>query len=125
MIQPVVWIVLLSGVAASHLQKSRRTASIMKLLIGGRQAVTEHLTARQSDCQQKPAGIAVAKRRITENSMISGLKRAFGPARAGQNPWARDFEYPGASWLAIFCIGLDDKGDVRVGPVDRLDGAFR
>jgi hypothetical protein len=49
MIQPVVWIVLLSGVAASHLQKSLRTASIMTSLIGGLQAETELLTVRQSD----------------------------------------------------------------------------
>src|ERR1700728_707781 len=124
MIQPAVWIVLLSGVAASHLQKSPRVASIMTSLIGGRQAETELLAIRQSYRQQEPTRIAVAKRRITENSVIPGLEGAFGPTRAGQNPRARDFEYPRASRLALLGVGLDDKGDVGVGPVDRLDRAF-
>ena len=51
MIQPAVWIVWLTGVAASHLQKSLRTASIMTSLIGGRQTETQLLAVRQRDFQ--------------------------------------------------------------------------
>src|SRR5579862_9377568 len=124
MTQPAVWIVWLSGVAASHLQKSLSTTSIMRSLIGRRQAEAELLTVRQSDFQQKSAGIAIAQRRVPEHGVIPGLQRALGPTRASQHPRARDFEDPRARRLTILGIGLDDKGDVRVGPVHRLDGAL-
>jgi hypothetical protein len=43
-------------------------------LFGGRQAETQFLTVRQSDFQQKPAGIAVAKRCITKGRVVAGLE---------------------------------------------------
>src|ERR1700678_3446151 len=109
MTQPAVWIVWLNAVAASHLAKSPTMAPVMTSLVGGLQAETEHLTVRQSDFQQKSAGIAVAKRSIKENGVIAGLERPFGPTRPGQNPRARDFENPGARRFAILGVGLDDK----------------
>src|ERR1700739_2121389 len=125
MIQPAVWMVWLSGVAASHPENSLIVASIMTSLIGRRrQAVTQLLTVRQRDFEQESAGIAVAKRRIAKHRMITGLERAFGPARARQNARTRPFEHPRTGLAAILGIRFDDKGDVRVGPVDGLDGAF-
>src|SRR5579859_1049989 len=128
MIQPVVWIVWLSVVAASHLLRSLATANIISLfgaLFGGCQAVAELMTVRQRHAQQEPAERSVAQRRITENGVISRLQRALGPARAGQDTRARDLEYPRASRRAVLGIGLDNEGDVGVGPVDRLDGTFQ
>src|ERR1700739_3945326 len=125
MIQPAVWMVWLSGVAASQPENSLMVASIMTSLIGRRrQAVTQLLTVRQRDFEQEPAGIAVAKRRIAEHRMISWLERAFCPARASQNARTRHFEDPRTGLLAILGVRYDDKGDVRVGPVNGLDGAF-
>src|SRR6266436_7331115 len=122
--QLVVWMLWLSGVAASHLDNSLSATSIIASLFGGRQAVSQLLTARQRDFQQKPTGVAVAERRIAENRVISGLERALGPARACQNPRARDFEDPCTCGFGILGVCLDDEGDVRVGPIDGLDGAF-
>src|ERR1700722_3795887 len=115
----------LSGVAASHLENSLSAASIIASLIGRRrQAVAQFLTARQRDFYQEPAGGAVAKRRIIEDGVISGLQRALGPARARQNPGTRHFENPWTGSLAILGVRLDHEGDVRIGPVDGLDRAF-
>src|SRR5260370_39542482 len=121
-----------SGVAASHLLNSLKPAPITASLFGRGQAIAQLLTARQRDFEQEPARIAVAKRRIAENRVISGLEGALGPARAGQNPRARDFKDP-STWRITCRIGilvdilgvrLDDEGDVRVDPIDGLDGAF-
>src|ERR1700736_4225834 len=99
MIQLVVWMVWLTSVAASHLENSLKPTSIITSLFSGRQAVGQFLTARQRDLLQEPAGSAVAKRRIAEHRVTSGLQRALGPARARQNPRARDFEPPCAGGL--------------------------
>src|SRR5438132_1490664 len=124
-IRPVVWIAWLSGVAASHLVNSLKAKSIITSLLFGRgQGVTQLLAARQRHSEQEPARIAVAKRRIAESRVIPGLQRALGPARTCQDPRARDFEGPCACSLAILGVGLDDESDMRVGPVDGLDGAF-
>src|SRR6266436_2693472 len=117
----MVW---LSGVAASHLDNSLSATSIIASLFGGRQAVGQLLTARQRDFQQEPTGVAVAERGIAENRVITGLERTLGPARACQNPRTRNFEDPCTCWFTILDVFLDDEGDVRVGPVDGLDGAF-
>src|SRR5437899_8946920 len=92
MIQPAARMVWLSGVAASQLQNSLKPAPIIAsllllllLLFGRHQGVTQFLTARQRDFQQEPASIAVAKRRIAEHSVIAGLQRALGPARASKD----------------------------------------
>src|ERR1700733_4436250 len=124
-IQPAVWMVWLSGVAASQPENSLTVASIMTSLIGRRgQAVHQFLTVRQRDFEQESARIAVAKRRIAEHRVISGLKRAFCPARARQNSRTRHFEDPRSRRLASLDVRFDDKSDVGVGPVDGLDGAF-
>src|SRR5690349_17827558 len=118
----MVW---LSVVAASHLLRSLRTAAlVMRLLVGRRQTETELLAVRQGDAHQEAAGTAVAQRRIVESRMIAGLERLLGPAGTGENAGARDFEHPSLRGGAVLGIGLDDKGDVRIGPVHRLDGAF-
>src|ERR1700733_1767637 len=118
----MVW---LSEVAASQPENSPMTASIMMSLIGRRrQAVAQLLTARQRDLEQESAGIAIAKRGVTKHRMIAGLQRAFGPARARENARTRHFEHPRSRLVATLAVGFDDKGDVRVGPVDGLDGAF-
>src|SRR6266436_9865334 len=122
--QLVVWMLWLSGVAASHLDNSLSATSIIASLFGGRQAVSQLLTARQRDFQQKPTGVAVAERRIAENRVITGLERTLGPARACQNPRTRNFEDPCTCWFTILGVFLDNECDVRVGPVDGLDGAF-
>src|SRR5258708_35532379 len=124
MIQPVVWMVWLSQVPASHVQNALKAASIITSLFGWGQGVGQLLTVRQSDLLQEPAGTAVAQRRITENRVISGLKGALGPARARQHAGARDLENPGSRRLAVLGVLLDHEADVRVGPVDGLDGAF-
>src|ERR1700724_2480587 len=113
-IQPASWIVWLSDVAASHLQNSLKPTSVITLLFGGHQGVTQLLTIRQSDFYQEPAGIAVAKRSIAENRVISGLERALGPTRACQNSGAGDLEDPCARWRSVLGVGLDDKGNVRI-----------
>src|SRR6266446_7369600 len=123
-IQLLVWMVWLSGVAASHLDNSLSATSIIASLFGGRQAVGQLLTARQRDFQQEPTGVAVAERGIAENRVITGLERTLGPARACQNPRTRNFEDPCTCWFTILDVFLDDEGDVRVGPIDGLDGAF-
>src|SRR5438477_2555288 len=88
----VVWMVWLSEVSASHLANSpkvaSKAASIIVSLLAGHQRITQLLTARQRDFLQEPAAIAVAKRRVAEDRVIPGLQRAFGPARARQNPRA-------------------------------------
>src|SRR5271156_1169887 len=114
MIQPAVWMAWLTSVAASHLESPFKPASIITSLFGGRQAVGQFLTARQRDFQQKPAGITVAKRRIAEHRVISGLQRALGPAGSCQNPGAGDFEHPGSRLLAALGVLLDDEGNMRV-----------
>src|ERR1700741_387918 len=119
MTQPAVWMVWLSGVAASQPENSLIVASIMTSLIGRRrQAVSQLLTVRQGDLEQESARIAVAKRRIAEHRLLAGLQRAFGPARARQNARTRHFEDPGGRPLAILGVRFDDKSDVRIGPVD-------
>src|SRR6185312_4252009 len=99
-------------------------ASTMGSLIGRLQAETELLAARQRDAHQKTARTAVAQRCIVENRMIAGLERTLGPAGAGQDAGARDFEHQCLRRLAVFGVSLDDKSDVRIGPVHRLHGAF-
>src|SRR5437660_1811617 len=101
MIHPVVWIVWLSEVAASHLVNSLKPASIIALLFAGHQGVTQLLAARQRDFLQEPAGIAVAKRRIAKSRVIPRLERALGPARTCQDPRARDVEGPLACGLVV------------------------
>src|SRR6476660_6881003 len=123
-IQLVVWMVWFSGVAASHLDNSLSATSIIVSLFGGDQAVSQLLAARQRDFQQEPTGVAVAERGIAENRVITGLERTIRPARACQNPRTRNFENPCTCWFTILDVFLDDEGDVRVGPVDGLDGAF-
>src|SRR5450432_3285904 len=81
----------MSPPATCKIRSSRRQSS---LLFCGHQGVTQLLTTRQSDFYQEPARIAVAKRSIAENRVISGLERALGPARACQNSGARDLEDP-------------------------------
>jgi len=49
MTQPAVWIAWLNGVAASHWQKSRMTASDTASLIGRSETETKLLTVRQGD----------------------------------------------------------------------------
>src|SRR5260370_42179832 len=112
--QLVVWLVWLSGVAASHLDNSLSATSIIASLFGGHQAVSQLLTARQRDFQQEPTGAAVAERGITETRVITGLERTLGPARACQNPRARNFEDPCTRWSTILDVFLDHEGDVRV-----------
>src|SRR5580693_10564846 len=124
MIQVVVWIMWLSGVAASHLENALKPTSSMSSLFVGGQAVCQILTVRQRDLLQESAGIAVAKRQIAENRMISRLQRALGPARARQDSRARDFEHPCARGLTVLGVFLDDESDMGVGPVDLLDRAF-
>src|ERR1035438_2396116 len=124
MIQPMVWMVWLSSVAASHLENSLKPRSIITSLFSGRQAVGQLLTVWQRDFLQEPAGTAVAKRCIAEHRVIAGLQRALGPARACQHPRARDLEHPGTGGLAALGVFLDDEADVGVGPIDGLDRAF-
>src|SRR3984957_9511453 len=141
--QPAVWMEWLSWVVASQRENSLSTASTLMSLIGGRrQAVAQLLAVRQRDLEQEAAGITVAKRCIVEHRMISGLQRAFCPARAGHDERNGHFEDP-CSWLVaslgvrslgirslgIRSLGIRslgvrslsvrfyDKGDVRVGPV--------
>src|SRR5450631_1419617 len=111
----------MSPPATCKIRSSRRQSS---LLFCGHQGVTQLLTTRQSGFYQEPARIAVAKRSIAENRVISGLERALGPARACQNSGARDLEDPCARWRAVLGVGLDDAGNVRIGPIDGLDGGF-
>src|ERR1700688_2428197 len=99
-IQVVVWIVWRSDVAASHFENALKPTSIITSLFVWGQAVRQILTARQCDFLQEPAGIAVAKRQIAENRVISRLQRALGPARARQDPRARDFQHPCTRGLA-------------------------
>src|SRR5258708_3274302 len=108
----------------STVQISLKPASGIKLWVGGHQGVTQLLTAGQSDFYQETARIAVAKRSIAENRVISGLERALGPARACQNSGARDLEDPRARRRGVLGVGLDDEGNVRIGPIDGLDGGF-
>src|SRR5260370_13693683 len=111
MIHSVVWMVWLTWVAASHLENSLKPTSIITSLFGGRQAVSQLLAARQRDFLQEPAGTAVTKRGIAKNRVISGLKRALGPARACQHPGARDFEHPCFCRLGILGVLFDyDSG---------------
>src|ERR1700722_6888922 len=56
--------------------------------------------------------------------MIARLQRALGPARAGQNAGARNFKREGLRGLTVLGVRLDHEGDVRIGPIHRLDGAF-
>src|SRR5580700_11264435 len=107
MIQVVVWIVWLSDVAANHLENALKPTSVIRSLFVGGQAVRQILTARQRDFLQEPAGIAVPKRQIAEHRVISRLQRALGPARAGQDPWARDFQHPCSRGLAALGVFLD------------------
>src|SRR5450631_444222 len=111
----------MSPPATCKIRSSRRQSS---LLFCGHQGVTQLLTTRQSDFYQEPARIAVAKRSIAENRVISGLERALGPARACQHSRARDLEDPCTRRRGVLGVGLDDEGNVRIGPVDGLDGAF-
>src|SRR6266576_5572541 len=124
-IHPTVWIVWLSDVAASHFENSLSAASMAgSLTVGRSQVVAQLLTVRQRHSLQEAARLAVTKRRVVERGVVPGLQRALGPAGARQNSGARHFEHPGAGLRAILGVGLDDKGDVRVGPIDLLDGAF-
>src|SRR6516165_11905740 len=125
MIQPTVWMVWLSEVAASHFDNSLSAACMSGLLlVRRRQAVGQFLTAWQRHFSQKSAGPAVAKRRILEECVIADLQRTLVPARARQNPRGRHFEHPGFGRLAVLGVGLDHERDVGVGPVDLLDGGF-
>src|SRR4029077_10161262 len=99
-------------------------ASTIMSLIGRRQAETELLAARQRDAHQKTARTAVAQRCIVKHRMIAGLQRTLGPAGAGQNARARHFKRQGLRGLTVFGVRLDDKSNVRIGPVYRLDGAL-
>src|SRR5258705_488764 len=117
----MVW---LSGVAASHLDNSLSTTSIIASLFGGRQAVGQLLTARQRDFQQEPTGVAVAERGIAENRVIPGVDRTLGPLRACQIPRKQTFEFPCFFWFLFLDVFLNDEGNVRFGPIEVFDGVF-
>src|SRR3974390_2418697 len=124
MIQPALWILWLSVVAASHLENSLSVASIKGLLVFRRcQAIGQLLAILQRYLAQQPAGPAVAQRRIIEGRVIADLQGALGPARARENCRARDLKHPGFRRLAVLDVGFDHKTDVRVGPVDLPDSA--
>src|ERR1700747_2658591 len=124
MIQPTVWIVWLSDVAASHFDNSASAACIAGLLLFRHEAVGQFLAVWQPDLSQAAAELTVAQRRKLEGRVIADLQRALVPAGAGQNRWARDLEDPGFGRLAILGVEFDYEGDVRVGPVDLLYRPF-
>src|SRR6516225_992440 len=121
MIQPAVWMVWLSEVAASHLDNSLSAAFILGSLILWRERVGQLLPARQHHLAQIAAGLAVTQWRILEDRVIAHLQRALGPAGPGQHAGARDLEDPAPGVLAVLGVTHDDEGDMRVGPVDLLD----
>src|SRR5689334_5552439 len=108
MIQPLVWMVWLSEVAASRFEISIRVAcmAVASLLLWRCQAVAQLLAVRQHHFLQQPAGFAIAKRRVEKLGVIAGLQGALGPAGAAQHARARHLERPSDRLSAILGVAF-------------------